>query len=96
MRVLSPLFLWTPLWHIDMEHYVTLNRQALKNIVRQAVWDAISSKIGAVSHTNHDAINAPSSWWYDREYTQRHTMTTSGSMSFSQGTITINLNYEVG
>lgn len=75
--------------------FVTLKREVLKNIIREAVWKAIAAKVGAVNHTNRDAVYSPSSWWVDRDRTQRHTMSTSGSMSFAAGVLTINLDYSV-
>lgn len=75
--------------------FITLNRDALKRMIRQAVWNAIASKVGAVNHTNHDAYFAPSEWWYDKDFSVRHHMTTSGNMHFGGGTLTVYLSYNV-
>ena len=78
--------------------FITLNRDALKHVVRQALLRAVASSLNSnVSHSNRDAIYSPSRWWVDSEYTVRHSLSTSGSASFSpsSATLTINLGYRV-
>lgn len=80
-----------------MTRYVTLKRDALKTIVKDALWKAFAAKVGnaTINHTNHDAYYTPAQWWFDNDKTIRHTMSTSGSLSFSDGKFTINLEYNV-
>lgn len=77
------------------QQHVTLDREALKALVRQRVNDRLAALNGGISHTNHDGYYSPARWWVDRARTIRRTMTTTGTVSYSYPTITINLSYNV-
>lgn len=75
--------------------FVTLNRTMLKLLVRQALWNVISTKVDEMRHTNHDDYFSPSEWWFDKNYSRRHYMSTSGVLHFGGGKLTVYLTYNV-
>lgn len=78
------------------QQHVTLDREALKALVRQRINARLAALNGGLSHTNHDGYYSPARWWVDRARTIRHSMSTSGSVSYSYPTITITLTYHAG
>lgn len=74
---------------------VTINREKLKNYVKEKLLEVILQRSKAWQHTSHDYRHSPSEWAVDKEGTIRHRLKTGIATSISDNTLIIDLTYEV-
>lgn len=60
---------------------ITLNRDAIKAQIRQAMLSKLNEREGEIKHTNTDGLYSPARWWYDRYNTSLggYLLSTSGN-----------------
>ena len=87
------------------EYYVTIDRDNLKNQIKKVIWDSIEDKMRSIDHDTHDGTYSPARWFRSEPFTKdnfgnRYALTgynesANSSMSFNNGTINVNLIYNV-
>lgn len=75
---------------------VTINREKLKQYIKQQLALTINNRISKWSHTNSDSYYSPSEWWVDAlNGSIRHQLKTDINSNFNDDKLTINLMFEV-
>lgn len=75
---------------------ITINREKLKQYIKQQLAVTINDRIKQWTHTNRDSYFSPSKWWFDAlNGSVRHQLKTDINSNFSNDKLTINLIYEV-
>lgn len=79
-----------------MNNKVTLNREKLKDVFVNAIYNKLKQRDGEITHTNRDYYYSPSRWWYDKYDASQggYILQTSGNVETikdASGQITVNV-----
>lgn len=75
--------------------YVSMNEEAIRARIKAVMNAILSARFsGSLMHENTDGYYTPAEWDIDLARTIRHSMTTSGSMSYNAGTMTISISLD--
>lgn len=82
----------------EEKYSVSINSDQIKTVLKKHIDAAIARRVASSTFTHHntDGVYTPAQWFFGANLTEpRHSMTTSGSMSWDNGTLTVSLNYTV-
>lgn len=87
------------------EYYVTVDRDNLKEQIKQVIWRGVKDRMGSIGHDTRDDNYSPARWFRsephdktnfgDRYALMGYNESANSSMSFDNGTIKVNLIYHV-
>lgn len=79
---------------------ITLNRNAIKAQIRQAILSKFNERQSEIKHTNTDGLYSPARWWYDKYNTSLggYLLSTSGNFQAKESgdkiKLVVTLTYE--